>query len=82
MPIPVTVIANKCDNLGNSDLVASALEAVRLGLGSPVLYSAETQAGTADLFGALQPIVDAATRNHMSMAGAAPFLSLSCPWCS
>jgi hypothetical protein len=62
LPIPVTVIANKCDSLGNSDLVATALEAVSLGLGTPVLYSAETQAGTADLYEALQPVIDAAEK--------------------
>jgi predicted GTPase len=62
LPIPVTVIANKCDSLGNGDLVATALEAVSLGLGTPVLYSAETQAGTADLYEALQPVIDAAEK--------------------
>lgn len=72
VPIPVVVIANKCDNFGNSSLVASALEAVSLGLGSPVLYSAETQAGTADLYEALQPVVEAAMQRNQRMSGAVP----------
>jgi hypothetical protein len=63
LPAPtVTVIANKCDNFGDSALVATALEAVSLGLGNPVPYSAETQAGTADLYGALRETVDALSR--------------------
>lgn len=69
--ISVTVIANKCDNIGNSNLVATALEAVCLGLGNPVLYSAETQAGTADLYEALQPVIDAAETRHLQKSGAA-----------
>lgn len=81
VPIPVTVIANKCDNIGDSNLVASALEAVNLGLGSPVLYSAETQFGTADLYEALQPVIDAAEkkllqRQHAS--GVAPTMRGRC----
>eukprot|EP00892_Ulva_mutabilis_P006229 jgi/Ulvmu1/3979/UM182_0007.1 len=56
---PIIVIANKCDHLGDSQLVSNALEAASLGFGNPVPYSAETQAGTADLYDALRPVVDA-----------------------
>lgn len=58
--IPVIVVANKCDHPGDSALVSNALEAASLGFGNPVPYSAETQAGSADLYDALRPVVDAA----------------------
>jgi predicted GTPase len=76
-PIPVIVIANKCDNLGNSQLVATGLEAVSLGLGNPVLYSAETQAGTADLYEALQTVIDAAEKKLLHAAVAPGVHALS-----
>lgn len=68
--IPVAVVANKCDNIGNSALVASAYEAATLGLGDPVLYSAETQAGTADLYDALKHLLEAAEARNLEISGA------------
>lgn len=56
---PIIVVANKCDHYGDSMLLSNALEAASLGFGNPVPYSAETQAGTTDLYDALRPAIDA-----------------------
>ncbi|MFL6721496.1 MAG: ribosome biogenesis GTPase Der [Sphingomonas sp.] len=52
---PVIVVANKAEgNAGES----GALDAYRLGLGEPIAVSAEHGEGIADLFQALQPLVE------------------------
>ena len=52
---PVIVVANKAEGRGGE---AGAMEAYRLGLGDPVAISAEHGEGVADLFEALQPLVE------------------------
>src|SRR4051794_4638650 len=53
---PVVVVANKAEaNAGESGILAS----YRLGLGEPIAISAEHGEGVADLFQALQPLVEA-----------------------
>jgi GTP-binding protein len=52
---PVVVIANKAEGRAGE---AGILDAFRLGLGEPVAISAEHGEGIADLFGALQPLVE------------------------
>ena len=52
---PVIVVANKAEgNAGESGI----LDAYRLGLGEPVAMSAEHGEGVADLFQALQPLIE------------------------
>ncbi|MGE5562546.1 MAG: ribosome biogenesis GTPase Der [Bacillota bacterium] len=52
---PVIIVANKAEgNAGESGI----LDAYRLGLGEPVAISAEHGEGVADLFQALQPLVE------------------------
>jgi GTPase len=52
---PVVVIANKAEGRAGE---AGILDAFRLGLGEPVAISAEHGEGIADLFEALQPLVE------------------------
>jgi GTP-binding protein len=53
---PVVVVANKAEaNAGESGI----LDSYRLGLGEPIAISAEHGEGVADLFQALQPLVEA-----------------------
>ena len=58
---PLKVVAAKCDSFEKPQFVANVQEAAELGLGDAVPYSAETGAGTVELFAALQPLVDAHT---------------------
>ncbi len=52
---PVILVGNKAEgNAGESGI----LDAYRLGLGEPIAISAEHGEGIADLFGALQPLVE------------------------
>ena len=55
----VVVVASKCDNFSDVQLMANVHEASCLGLGDAVPYSAESNAGTADVYNALRPLVDA-----------------------
>jgi GTP-binding protein len=52
---PVIVVANKVEGLSAE---SGAIEAYRLGLGEPIALSAEHGEGVADLFQALQPLVE------------------------
>jgi GTP-binding protein len=52
---PVVVVANKVEGLSGE---SGAMEAYRLGLGEPIAISAEHGEGVADLFQALQPLVE------------------------
>ena len=52
---PVIVVANKAEGRASENGI---LEAFRLGLGDPVALSAEHGEGVADLFQALQPLVE------------------------
>jgi GTP-binding protein len=52
---PVVVVANKVEGLSGE---SGAIEAYRLGLGEPIALSAEHGEGVADLFQALQPLVE------------------------
>src|SRR5947209_6167509 len=52
---PVIVVANKVEGLSGE---SGAMEAYALGLGEPLAISAEHGAGVADLFQALQPLVE------------------------
>jgi len=52
---PVVVVANKAESRAGE---AGVLDAYRLGLGDPVPLSAEHGEGVADLFEALQPLID------------------------
>jgi GTP-binding protein len=52
---PVIVVANKAEGRASENGI---LEAYRLGLGDPVALSAEHGEGVADLFQALQPLVE------------------------
>ena len=52
---PVVVVANKAEGRSGE---AGILEAFGLGLGDPIAFSAEHGEGLADLFGALQPLVE------------------------
>jgi GTP-binding protein len=52
---PVIVVANKVEGLSGE---SGAIEAYRLGLGEPIAISAEHGEGVADLFQALQPLVE------------------------
>src|SRR5438270_5000178 len=52
---PVVVVANKVEGLSGE---SGAMEAYRLGLGEPIALSAEHGEGVADLFQALQPLVE------------------------
>src|SRR4051812_1073898 len=52
---PVIVVANKAEGRGGE---TGALDAYRLGLGDPIALSAEHGDGVADLFEALQPLVE------------------------
>ncbi|HAA92908.1 MAG: ribosome biogenesis GTPase Der [Rhodospirillaceae bacterium] len=54
--VPVILAANKCEGGGGE---AGRLEAFELGLGEPIAVSAEHGEGLGELYGALQPIVDA-----------------------
>lgn len=54
--VPVILAANKCENSGGE---AGRLEAFELGLGEPIALSAEHGEGLAELYEALQPLVDA-----------------------
>jgi GTP-binding protein len=55
---PVVLVANKAEgNAGESGI----LDAYRLGLGEPVAVSAEHGEGVADLFEALQPLIESDT---------------------
>jgi GTP-binding protein len=68
---PVIVVANKAEgNAGESGI----LDAYRLGLGEPVAVSAEHGEGIADLFQALQPLVErgAAEEEEREAAEGAP----------
>lgn len=53
---PIILVANKAEG---REAETIAMEAYQLGLGEPVLLSAEHGLGLADLFGALQPILEA-----------------------
>lgn len=53
---PVVVVANKAESRAGE---AGVLDAYRLGLGDPVPLSAEHGEGVADLFEALQPLIEA-----------------------
>ncbi|MEM9704628.1 MAG: ribosome biogenesis GTPase Der [Pseudomonadota bacterium] len=55
---PVVVLANKAETDGAEQGI---YEAYQLGLGEPIAFSAEHGQGLADLYQALQPIIDAAT---------------------
>lgn len=55
-PVPVILVANKCEGGGGE---AGRLEAYELGLGEPIALSAEHGEGLGELYEALQPIVDA-----------------------
>ena len=52
---PVVVVANKAESRSGQE---GAYEAYRLGLGDPIAISAEHGEGVADLFAALQPLVE------------------------
>jgi GTPase len=52
---PVIVVANKVEGLSGE---SGAMEAYALGLGEPIALSAEHGEGVADLFQALQPLVE------------------------
>ena len=52
---PVVVVANKAEGRSGQE---GAYEAYRLGLGDPIAISAEHGEGVADLFAALQPLVE------------------------
>ncbi|MES2325954.1 MAG: ribosome biogenesis GTPase Der [Pseudomonadota bacterium] len=52
---PVVVVANKVEGLSGE---SGAMEAYALGLGEPIALSAEHGEGVADLFQALQPLVE------------------------
>ena len=52
---PVVVVANKAEGRSGE---SGILEAFGLGLGDPIAFSAEHGEGLADLFGALQPLVE------------------------
>jgi GTP-binding protein len=54
-PAPVVVLANKAEGRAGE---AGVLEAYALGLGEPVAISAEHGEGLADLFEALQPLIE------------------------
>ncbi|MFN3864268.1 MAG: ribosome biogenesis GTPase Der [Erythrobacter sp.] len=54
--VPVVVVANKAEGKGGE---AGAMEAYALGLGEPLMISAEHGEGIADLFGGLWPIIGA-----------------------
>ncbi|QMW23939.1 ribosome biogenesis GTPase Der [Sandaracinobacteroides saxicola] len=53
--VPIVLVANKAEGVVGTE---GAMEAYALGLGDPVLFSAEHGEGLADLFEALQPILD------------------------
>jgi predicted GTPase len=63
---PVLVVAAKCDHYGRPELTAAVHDASALGFGDAVPFSAETRAGSVELYDALRPLVDAA---HESEAG-------------
>jgi len=54
-PVPVVLLANKAEGRTGE---AGVLEAYALGLGDPVAVSAEHGEGLADLFEALQPLIE------------------------
>jgi GTP-binding protein len=53
---PVVVVANKAEGRASE---SGIMEAYRLGLGDPIALSAEHGEGVADLFQALQPLIEA-----------------------
>jgi predicted GTPase len=76
----VIVIAAKCDSYGDATLLCAVHEASALGLGDAIPYSAETKAGTVELYDALRPLVD---RHHFrdvpEYSGAASSAAGVCP---
>jgi GTPase len=64
---PVVVVANKSENVRSN---AEAGEAFALGLGAPVLISAEHGEGMAELFDALAPLMDGAGKEEEAAEGA------------
>jgi GTPase len=66
---PVVLVANKAEgNAGESGI----LDAYRLGLGEPVAVSAEHGEGVADLFEALQPLIERDTEEESVSDEGAP----------
>jgi GTP-binding protein len=58
---PVLLVANKAESRASE---AGILDSYRLGLGDPIALSAEHGEGVADLFQALQPILEAGGENE------------------
>mmetsp|Transcript_2748 Transcript_2748/g.9301 ORF Transcript_2748/g.9301 Transcript_2748/m.9301 type:complete len:556 (+) Transcript_2748:2-1669(+) len=68
-PSRVLLVANKCERRRGGELEVAAVcgEAYRLGLGEAVAISAESGEGMADLYQALQPMVDEVTTDLSSL---------------
>jgi GTPase len=58
---PILVLATKCDNLADVQLMCNVHDVSGLGLGDAVPYSAESKVGTVELYDALRPLVDTYT---------------------
>ena len=71
---PVVVIANKAEGGAGEH---GTLDAYRLGLGEPIAISAEHGEGVADLFGALQPLVERDQEEEEADEGAGAPLKLA-----
>jgi len=63
---PVIVVANKAESSAGE---AGILDAYRLGFGDPVAFSAEHGEGVADLFEALQPLIEVPHPDPLPQAG-------------
>jgi GTPase len=71
---PVIVVANKAESSAGE---AGILDAYRLGLGEPVAMSAEHGEGVADLFEALQPLIEGKAAEEVEPEGEGAPLKLA-----
>jgi len=71
---PVILVANKVEGRSGE---SGILDAYRLGLGEPVAISAEHGEGVADLFEALQPLIEAKANGEEEQAGEGAPLKLA-----
>jgi len=71
---PVVLVANKAEGRSGE---SGILDAYRLGLGEPVAISAEHGEGVADLFEALQPLIEAKANGEEEQAGEGAPLKLA-----
>ena len=71
---PVILVANKAESSAGE---AGILDAYRLGLGEPIAMSAEHGEGVADLFEALQPLVEGKAEEEEEPAGEGAPLKLA-----